>query len=268
MKKLISGFLIAVFASFMASQAFAQSGTGLKAQGAYKLSPLLDIPMGAAALGLGIAPFFIENKPSSEPVNLDKSDINIFDRPLRHPYLKGADLLSNYGGYAMLVLPVLSLAGQYKDGYAWLTYGAMYGEAFMLTMGMTNLLKNTIIRWRPYMYDNKGYPSGKGDDYYNSFPSGSTAYAFLSATFLSVTFAHEYPDSNWRVPVIAGSYALAAGVGMLRVASGAHFPTDVLVGGGIGALFGALVPFLHERKFGKYFSLSLLPSGAFVKWAW
>ena len=43
------------------------------------------------------------------------------------------------------------------------------------------------------------------------------------------------PDSKWKVPVIAASYSLAALTGILRVASGEHFASDVLV----GALFAA-----------------------------
>ena len=42
-----------------------------------------------------------------------------------------------------------------------------------------------------------------------------------------------------------GSYALATGVAVLRVSSGKHFLSDVLVGAVIGSAVGFLVPFFH-----------------------
>jgi membrane-associated phospholipid phosphatase len=157
------------------------------------------------------------------------------------------DKISDYGVYGLLALPVISLAGQIKDMDAWLTYGIMYTEAFFLTFGTKDLLKNAIIRYRPYVYDN-GRPAGLEDDYYNSFPSGSTALAFLSAGFLSATFSAEYPDSPWKVPIIAGMYTLATGVGACRIISGSHFLTDVLAGAAIGSLYGWVIPILHKRQ--------------------
>jgi membrane-associated phospholipid phosphatase len=123
----------------------------------------------------------------------------------------------------------------------------MYAEAFLLTFGTKDLLKNAFIRYRPYVYDG-GIPDGKNDDYYKSFPSGSTALAFLSAGFLSATFSAEYPDSQWKIPVIAGIYTLATGVAVCRIACGSHFLTDVLAGTAMGSLYGWVVPLLHKKQ--------------------
>jgi membrane-associated phospholipid phosphatase len=71
--------------------------------------------------------------------------------------------------------------------------------------------------------------------------------AFLPATFLSVTFSREFPDSSWRIPVIVGSHLLAATVGVIRITPGYHFLTDVLAGAAIGSFFGWLIPTLHRR---------------------
>ena len=123
----------------------------------------------------------------------------------------------------------------------------MYTEAFLLTFGTKELLKNAIIRYRPYMYMGD-IPAGNEKDYYKSFPSGSTALAFLSAGFLSSTFSAEYPDSPWKIPVIAGIYTLAAGIASFRIISGSHFMTDVLTGAAIGSLYGWLIPVFHKRN--------------------
>jgi membrane-associated phospholipid phosphatase len=97
------------------------------------------------------------------------------------------------------------------------------------------------------MYEN-GLPDGKDNDYYNSFPSGSTAYVFLGATFLSVTFSQEYPESKWKLPVKIGSYTLATGIASMRIISGSHFLSDVLTGTAIGSFYGWIIPFLHKKQ--------------------
>ena len=206
-----------------------------------------DIILGTLSLGIFASPFFVNNEPENIPTNLGKDDVNIFDRSLMFSYNKPLDMTSDYGVYALLALPVLSLVGQIKDKDAWLTYGIMYTEAFFLTFGTKELLKNAIVRYRPYMYG-AGIPDGKEDDYYNSFPSGSTALAFLSAGFLSATFSAEYPDSSWKIPVIAGVYTLATGIATCRIVSGSHFLTDVLTGAAIGSLYGWVIPLLHKRQ--------------------
>jgi membrane-associated phospholipid phosphatase len=222
-----------------------------------------DIIIGSLSLGVFVSPFFVENKPSKIPDSLNKNEINNFDRSLMFSYNKTLDMISDYGVYGMLILPIVSVIGNAKDINAWLTYGIMYTEAFLLTFGTKDLLKNAIIRYRPYMYDG-GVPAGQEDDYYNSFPSGSTSLAFLSATFLSTTFFQEYPDSKWRLPVIIGSYSLAAAVSVMRITSGAHFITDVLTGAAIGSFYGWIIPFLHKNNSNNNVTLNAVPNGFLV----
>lgn len=69
----------------------------------------------------------------------------------------------------------------------------------------------------------------------------------MPATFLSVTFSAEHPDSQFRIPIIIGSYSIAVTVGVLSILSGNHFLTDVLVGAAIGSFYGWVMPTLHRR---------------------
>lgn len=101
-----------------------------------------------------------------------------------------------------------------------------------------------------------GIPDGKESDYYNSFPSGSTSYAFLGATFLSTTFSNEYPESKWKLPITIGSYTLATGIASMRIISGSHFLSDVLVGAAIGTFYGLAIPVLHENNNGNNLSIN------------
>jgi undecaprenyl-diphosphatase len=216
-------------------------------QSVYTYDVKKDIVIGSLSLGMALSPFFVNNEPDQIPTGLDKGDLNPLDRALMFPYNKTVDLISDYGVYSLLALPALSVIGNLRDSNTLLTYGIMYTEAFLLTFGTKNVLKKGVIRYRPYMYDD-GLPSGKEDDYYNSFPSGSTAYAFLGATFLSATFSQEFPESKWKAPIIIGSYTLAAGIASMRIASGSHFITDVLTGAAIGSFYGWIIPFLHKKR--------------------
>ncbi len=77
-----------------------------------------------------------------------------------------------------------------------------------------------------------------------SFPSGHTAQAFASATFM----AKEYGDQSLWYSV--GAYTVATGVGTMRVLNNRHWISDVLVGAGIGILSTNLAYLTHQYKWG------------------
>jgi hypothetical protein len=67
---------------------------------------------------------------------------------------------------------------------------------------------------------------------------------------LAYTWTVRHPRSRYRVPVWIGFSLLAALMQVSRVASGDHFPTDVLVGGAVGTAFGLGWPALRHRLSG------------------
>ena len=90
------------------------------------------------------------------------------------------------------------------------------------------LLKRHTLRPRPYEVVTDVVCAGAPLDKF-SFPSGHTLHA-VSFTWQAVHFA---PDLGFvLVP-------LAAMIAASRVVLGLHYPTDVLVGAGLGAGFGA-----------------------------
>ena len=64
----------------------------------------------------------------------------------------------------------------------------------------------------------------------HSFPSGHTATAFMTATMLTKEYGHISP---W---IGIGSYTIASGTGLMRMANNKHWLSDVLTGAGIGIL--------------------------------
>lgn len=79
-----------------------------------------------------------------------------------------------------------------------------------------NGLKYTVQRPRPDGSQN------------NSFPSGHTATAFMSATML-------YKEYGWRSPWFSiGGYTLAAATGVSRILNNKHWMTDIAAGAAIG----------------------------------
>jgi len=100
---------------------------------------------------------------------------------------------------------------------------------------------------------------GREKDYYKSFPSASAAFSFLSASFLSATFSKEFPESKFKLPVIIGSYSLALTAASLRIASGAHFLSDVLTSAAISSFYGWVIPVFHLKNNNE--KLSIIPAG-------
>uniref|UniRef100_UPI00388FF0BB phosphatase PAP2 family protein n=1 Tax=Treponema sp. TaxID=166 RepID=UPI00388FF0BB len=144
----------------------------------------------------------------------------------------------------------------------------MYAETLLIANGMKELIKLGVNRTRPYMYYNADtFPQEdvESGDWANSFPSGHSTMAFAGAGFTAYTFCKYFPDSNLKIPVIAGSYSLAVTVAALRLSSGNHFMTDVLTGAAIGSAVGFLVPWLHTfNTKHEDFNVSLLANGVCV----
>ena len=235
------------------------------AESVYTYDLTKDVIIGAVSVGLTASSFFIDSSSNSASRDavLRKSDVNAFDRSLMFDFNKPLDLTSTIATCGLAVLPVLSLGGNIKDFNAWVTYGIMYAESALLVYGSSEILKNTVMRYRPYFYSGE-IPSGQESDYYKSFPSRHTAFAFMSAGFLTTTFFNEYPDSGWKIPLCAISYTLAAGIGAARVFSGNHFLSDVLTGAAIGSVYGYLIPWLHLRKDADRVALTPMPNGLVV----
>lgn len=126
---------------------------------------------------------------------------------------------SHYDDYLQYA-PVALLVGMKVGGYESRTkWGRMlvsdaFSAAFMA--GAVNGVKYTVGRLRP---DGSSY---------NSFPSGHTATAFLTAALLDMEY-------GWRSPWFSiGGYTAAAVTGVSRIMNNKHWVSDVVAGAAIG----------------------------------
>ena len=111
-----------------------------------------------------------------------------------------------------------------------------YAGTLSLTYAATALIKELFPRTRPF--------PDISDDPEASFPSRHTAMAAAAASFATIlSFTDSGPDTVEAI-TLAGSWSAAVATGVLRVASGEHFLSDVvagaLIGAGIGLLGGML----------------------------
>ncbi len=233
----------------------------------FNLSTSIDVSLGVGSLAL-VGGNFVWEKSSSFPEysgvpRVAFEELNFLDKVAVFGYSDALDKVSTIATIGVLAVPgVYSLL---KGDDMW-GYGLMYFETVAMTYGLKELAKNLVLRERPYVYGVDGGKAPKEEfsngDYCRSFPSGHTALAFASATFLTMVMGFDDSASPWRIPACIGSYAVALGVAASRILSGNHYMTDVLVGALIGTACGAVVPLMHLGPMGGAYGASSGSSNA------
>jgi len=99
-----------------------------------------------------------------------------------------------------------------------------------------------------------------GNDDATSFPSGHAINIFELATVLS-----HHADRTW---FSVGAYTIAAAVGVQRVASDAHWPSDVFLSAAFGTAVARCVVNLHEKYGGPRPVMTSTPAGPSLGLAW
>lgn len=235
----------------------------------FALNPLTDSALLGTGLLLSGGDLILDNalklnRQEYKGELYDKDDVNSFDRFFMNSYSKKLDLAGDLLLVATMATPAILATTEKEE---WLTCGVMYAETLLIANGIKEITKLCVNRARPYMYyDSETFPESDVDDgdWANSFPSGHCTMAFAGATFTSYTFCKYFLDSAWRFPVVASSFAMAAGTAALRIASGSHFMTDVLTGAAIGSAVGFLVPWLHTFNEKNDLNVTLLGNGISV----
>jgi membrane-associated phospholipid phosphatase len=135
--------------------------------------------------------------------------------------------IDNYLQWAPAVaVYALNFAG-IKGEHNFVDRSMIFGISNLIMESFVSIIKNNSHEIRP-----------DSSDYY-SFPSGHTAEAFLSATFLF----EEY--KNVSIWYGIGGYLVAGTVGYLRVYNNKHWLHDVVAGAGFGIASAELTYWLY-----------------------
>ena len=241
-----------------------------------------NIVLDSSLLGVGIAGFssaYIIEKTLSKsvcnPLEFSLDDVNEFDKLAVNVYNPLLDTFGDVAVIADVLMPVAAFTIEALTSNMCFgdlsTVALMYAETVFLTEGIKRWIKISVNRPRPYVYTNSVPEEDVySSDWHLSFPSGHSTAAFMSASFLSYTFASYFPESKWKIPVIALSYSIAVTTATLRVCSGNHFITDVATGAVLGIIMGFTVPFVHTLSnknsltVNSKTEVSILPCGVFV----
>ena len=169
--------------------------------------------------------------------------------------------ISDDGEIVIFLLPSLLMIDKNirKD---WLHILFMYVEGHTITFTFYNysplgpFFQN---RYRPAVYyPELGLAAQENSNNRNSFYSGHVASCAYSTFFMVKVYCDYHPNIG------AAKYLLylAASVpplfmGYARIRSLDHYPSDIAVGFGLGAVLGIVVPALHKLPCSKYLSLGL-----------
>ena len=184
--------------------------------------------------------------------------------------------ISDDGEIGVFLLPSLLMIDKNirKD---WLHILFMYVEGHTVTFTFYNyspLGPYFQNRYRPAVYyPELGADAQKNSNNRNSFYSGHVASCTYSTFFMVKVYCDYHPDigaAKYLLYLAASIPPLA--IGYARIRSLDHFPSDVAVGFGLGAIIGIIVPALHKVPCSKYLSLGLSTSpdavGLSICWNW
>lgn len=125
----------------------------------------------------------------------------------------------------------------------------LYVESVGSAMAIFTITSALVDKSRPRVYnDDVSLENKLSNDNQRSFFSGHVAAAAAATFFTAQAYADFYPDSKAKPYIWASAALLPAAVGYLRLESGHHFLTDVLIGYTVGAASGILIPRLHKKK--------------------
>lgn len=225
----------------------------LKKDSPYELSWAKDatwVGAGLALNGLGMKLIQDMEPLSQEEVNaLSKDDVPGIDRWLAGQYSGRADDISYYPFYGSFAVPFIMMVADKDYGSHAGQISVLFVESMATTGALFTISAATVKRSRPLAYnEDLSYEKRSEPSSRRAFFAGHTA-ATASATFFAAKIYNDFnPDSAARPYVWAAAAAIPAYVGYLRSKAGKHFLTDNLVGYGIGALSGILIPELHKKK--------------------
>lgn len=151
-------------------------------------------------------------------------------------------------GVGVMLAGSLLVAFADRPNESFLSDGLVLVETILVTNALSSLFGVATRRPRPFVYgENAPLDERVRGTASLSFFSGHTANSFAAATALFWTLRERHPREAWPWLVWGVGLVGASFVGVGRVLSGQHFPTDVLAGALAGIGTGIVIPELHRR---------------------
>ena len=229
----------------------------------FQLKPAKDTVLFLSGLSiLGTSKYTISKLHGPNLSTLSRHDVPLIERFACDKYSKKLSHYSDNTRSALVGLTLLasfSLISESRDDglKAFITDVTMFIEAEILISGLTQCAKGISQRYRPYAYnENLSVEKRSSKHASQSFWSGHTSTAYMMAAFTGYVYQNRNPESHLIKPVWITGITLATATGILRISSGNHFPSDVIVGAVAGSLVGWIVPRIHRER---SHSLSIVP---------
>lgn len=235
--------------------AIANLGSAQEAEHNYDVYEI-DITKDAILLGTGALATFIGDRmlksqpiPSLDEINsLDENSLWGIDSHAVDNYSPTAETVSDIILFTSATLPFAIYALDNCRGEE-LEVLFMAAETFLITNGITNVVKSAAQRYRPYNYNpdvgmDTKLKRTSNRSFFSGHASNTAAFCFLTAKGLNDMHPH-WKTKKYISWIVAA--ALPLGISYGRYKAGKHFPTDVLTGYIFGAGVGLLIPHLHKK---------------------
>ena len=216
----------------------------------------LELPLLLSSAAVLTTGFLMQASAKTKPFTevqlfgLDKNTINSFDRVATGYWKPGIASVSDYMLIGISFLPGLFLS-EHHTGHDFKSLLIMTAETFAFNYGTTYIVKSTVNRTRPYVY-NTNLPVAirthkeSRQSFYSGHTSQTAAATFLFAKVISDF--HPYLKPGVKTGIWAFAITVPAVEAYFRVKGGKHYPTDVITGYALGALSGWLIPELHRNR--------------------
>ena len=249
------------------------TGAFAEEQSPLQLSLPLELSLSITGLTGQIAgQYRLTQMAPAGPEDLRRSDLFPWDRPFAGRYNAPASTASEFlvfaVGGAMFYSDIWDKTRTQTSWTPLLQDGLILSEALAFSSALN--LNARAFRWhpRPFVYDStngSGAAQRKAPEAAGSFYSGHASNAFVGAAYFATVYPLRHPEFQHTGWLWTGSLAAATTVAVLRVASGKHFPSDVVAGAVIGTGLGWGFAKIHETHHGMFWSLEAWPlSGGFA----
>lgn len=253
MKTFLTFFLVTL--SFFSYAQPVQDTVLQEKGGVYNINPAVDLSITAGGLitnYIGLRILRNKREPDSAVVvNLTPEDIPLaIDRGAAKQDPAFSETANNRSDWIMYVSNVLPavlafdkkiMKEKYRVLLLYLETHAVMGNLYFLTMSLGR-------RKRPYVFnpdESMIRRTYKGAT--NSFYAGHPAQTAAGTFFMAKAINDFHPEWKNKGLFFAAAALPPLAVGYYRYKAGQHFPTDILVGVGVGAAVGILVPEIHKK---------------------